>query len=44
MVLVTAKADIPGLGLMDLHGSRLYALDEARKIRHEKVIFLVTKP
>lgn len=44
MVLVTVKTDIPGQGQMDLHGSRLYAVDEAGKIRHEKVIFFVTKP
>ena len=44
MVLVSVKTDIPGQGQVDLHGARLYALDEAGRIAHEKVIFFVTRP
>ena len=44
MALVTVRAELPGQGQVDLHGARLYALDGAGKIRHEKVIFFVTEP
>jgi SnoaL-like protein len=44
MILVTVRSEIPGQGQLDVHGSRLYALDEAGKIKHEKVIFFVTPP
>jgi hypothetical protein len=43
IVLVTVKTEIPGQGQMDLHGARLYALDDSGRIQHEKVIFFVTK-
>src|SRR5262245_31763589 len=44
MVLVTVKTASPGQGQVDLHGARLYAIDEAGRIAHEKVIFFVTRP
>jgi len=44
MVLVTVRTELPGQGQLDLHGARLYAIDQAGKIKHEKVIFFVTKP
>ena len=44
MVLVTVKTGIPGQGEVNLHGARLYAIDEAGRIAHEKVIFFVSKP
>ena len=44
MALVTVKTGIPGQGEVNLHGARLYAIDEAGRIAHEKVIFFVSKP
>jgi len=43
VVLVSVKTEIPGQGPMDLHGARLYALDDSGRIKHEKVIFFVTR-
>jgi hypothetical protein len=43
LLQVTSRVQLgPDMPEMTLHGSRLYLLDENRKIKHEQVIFFVT--